>query len=114
VSNDKLTTALRVLKGTPKHGDSALCATCNHAQIIEGQAESQRVTLCGYTSERVRWPVVRCTMYDDKRIPPLREMKEIAWMLVTKKAGRDIGFMSAREFKQHQKEREDELEDIPE
>jgi len=37
--------------------------------------------------------------YDDKRLPSLYSMEKIAWILVTKTAGRQIGFVSAKEFR---------------
>lgn len=91
---------LKVHGGTPIHGTS-LCNTCRRAHRIQGMADSQEIVLCcgGSAEKRINFPVASCSLYDDQRVPSLYEMKEIAWQIVTK-PDRQIGFVSAKEFKQ--------------
>jgi hypothetical protein len=103
---------IKIQHGTPKHGET-LCSTCRNAVILKGMAESEELTTCnrlnGWNSERVPFPVSQCSEYDDKRHPSKYDMEKIAWVLVTKKAGREVGFVSAKEYKA-KVEREEENE----
>lgn len=91
---------IKVYGGTSIHGNS-LCNTCRNAHRVRGLAESQEMVFCSANSsheKRVPFPISKCSMYDDERLPSLYEMKEIAWQIVTK-PNRQIGFVSAKEFK---------------
>lgn len=92
---------VKVKNGTPK-GSENLCVTCREAQIIRGYSESQVQFFCGayYPRQRVRFPVLECSAYDDKRIASKCDMEKIAWILLTKKAGRSIGFVTFAQFRQ--------------
>lgn len=85
MSNDK------VINGTPK-GFASLCSTCRRAQVIRGLNMQQR-TFCsaGSTSMAVTFPVESCSAYDDKRIPALYQMEEIAWQVRSRNRG-PVGF----------------------
>ncbi len=98
-----------VQNGTPV-GDESLCNTCTNARVIKGYSDTERITVCDWGSETMKVPfrVRECSGYSDRRIPPLYEMKQIAWMLVSKGAGRNIGFVSAAEFQKLQNEDENE------
>jgi len=84
----------KVYGGTPLGGESR-CDTCSNARIIQGYAESERLVFCHatYPVTRVPFKVSECTMYDDKRLPNLEDLKEIAWQLRTKRAGSKAGFV---------------------
>jgi hypothetical protein len=89
-----------VYGGTPV-GTESKCDSCIHSRVIRGYAESEHVTLCDRVWEqpiRMHFKVRECSDYSDKRLPSVEEMKKIAWMLVTKSAGKPIGFVSAEEF----------------
>jgi hypothetical protein len=47
----------------------------------------------------VQQPILACNTYDDRRLPSRYDMEQIAWVLVTNKAGKAIGFVSAEDFK---------------
>src|SRR5260370_29453935 len=81
-------------------GVETLCATCRCAHIVKGFRVSEKEIFCRYlTDDRpVRFPVSQCNSYDDRRIPSKRDMEQIAWILLTKKAGRTIGFVTAKQF----------------
>ena len=70
-----------------------LCKTCRNAMLVEGHAVGQTQVKCLCLDEVIPWPVRRCSQYNDKRLPMLAAMEQIAWVLVSKKAGREIGFV---------------------
>jgi hypothetical protein len=86
--------AIKVKDGTP------LCATCRSARIVKGFSTSQIEFYCGasYPERRVPFLVAECSAYDDTRIVSRRDMEKIGWILVTKTAGRSIGFVTAEQF----------------
>ena len=45
----------KVYGGTPV-GDESRCDTCTHARIIEGYAESERITFCDAMYDPIRIP----------------------------------------------------------
>jgi hypothetical protein len=53
----------------------------------------------------MKWDVAECNRYDDRTKPSLQDMHMIAWQLVTKKTGKDIGFVSAEDFKRMEEEK---------
>ena len=93
---------LKVIRGT-RSGDR-LCDTCRKAYLIRGPGESQEAIECSVLSRTPRWPVVECSMYDDKRMVSLREMRETAWVLTGEVKGK-VGFLRSSEWvKKHQDE----------
>jgi len=89
----------------------SMCDTCVYARLIKGHAESEQITICDRWFEPMRVPfqVRECSDYEDRRLPDVEEMKEIAWMLVSKnRPGHEIGFISAKEFQELQDEDEDQ------
>lgn len=90
--------------GTP------LCRTCRKAQIVTGSSLSQKEIWChagGMEPHVLKFEAYECSEYDDKRLPSKWDMEQIAWVFVTNVAGRAIGFVSAKEYKEKYK-REDE------
>ena len=100
----------KVYVGTPVGGESR-CDTCSNARIIQGYAESERLVFCDamYQTTRVPFKVNECSMYDDKRLPNLGEMRKLAWELRTKSAGNQAGFVV---FSAPVKSHDDDDEDI--
>ncbi len=90
---------IKVKDGTPQ-GAETLCVTCRWAHIVKGFRASEKEIFCRYLADDrpVRFPVSQCNSYDDRRIPSKRDMEQIAWILLTKKAGRTIGFVTAKQF----------------
>ncbi|HTC94515.1 MAG TPA: hypothetical protein VK699_13835 [Terriglobales bacterium] len=91
---------LKVQNGTPV-GNESMCSTCRYARIIKGFSESEEIVFCelSYQSFRVPFRVRECSEYDDKRLPRRYEMEKIAYILLSKTVGRDIGFVTPNEFK---------------
>jgi len=91
---------IKIKDGTPQ-GAESLCVTCRWALIVKGFSASQVQTRCRwlYRDLLVPFPVSECSSYDDKRIPSKCDMEKIAWVLLTKKACRTIGFVTAKQFR---------------
>ena len=98
---EKHMVTIKVKDGTPEGGQS-LCTTCRWAHIVKGFGVSQEKIHCCWLAydPPVPFPVSQCSSYDDKRIPSKRDMEKIAWILMTKKAGRTIGFVTAKQFRE--------------
>src|SRR5436853_5215971 len=71
------------------------------ARIIQGYAESEKIVLCTslYDPIRIPFKVSQCSDYDDKRLPSVQRMEEIAWFLRSKSAGNTAGFVCAADVK---------------
>jgi hypothetical protein len=90
---------VKIKDGTPEGGQS-LCVTCRWAHIVKGFSASQQIVRCRWIADDplVQFPVSQCSSYDDRRLPCKRDMEKIAWILLTKTAGRNIGFVTAKRF----------------
>lgn len=71
----------KVIGGTPVGGRS-MCATCRFAQNMRG-INMQEETRClrMQPALRIVFPVATCNGYDDKRMPSLYDMEQIAWSI---------------------------------
>ena len=92
---------IKIKDGTPQ-GTETLSVTCRWAHIVKGFSASQEQIRCRWLSYHpfVPFPVSQRSSYDDKRLPSKCDMEKIAWVLLTKKAGRTIGFVTAKQFRQ--------------
>jgi hypothetical protein len=92
---------VKIKDGTPE-GAQSLCVTCRWAHIVKGFSASQETIRCRWLSNDplVKFPVSQCNSYDDRRLPTKCDMEKIAWILLTKKAGRTIGFVTAKQFRE--------------
>lgn len=88
--------------GTPLHGKS-LCDTCSNAHIVKGAADSQRSVVCEavyYRPQVVPFAtVVECSHYNDITKSSLYDMKKMAYVLVTDKLGKPMGFKQNNDFR---------------
>ena len=91
--------AIKIEDGTPE-GTQPLCVTCRWGHIVKWVRVSQEIIRCVWLAKSpvIEFPVSRCSFYDDKRHPSKRDMESIAWILLTKKTGRTIGFVTAKQF----------------
>src|SRR5207249_3629993 len=98
---EKSMVTIKVKDGTPQ-GAETLCVTCRWARIVKGFSLSQEEIHCGWLwrNPLVQFPVSQCSTYDDKRLPSKCDMEKIAWILLTKKTGRTIGFVTAKQFRE--------------
>jgi hypothetical protein len=91
----------RINGGTPEEGVS-LCVTCSYGLVRRGFSAAQEEIVCRVTrpTERVPFRVRECSEYEDRRLPNLYSMQKIAWVLLTKSAGRSIGFVTSDRFRE--------------
>jgi hypothetical protein len=84
----------KVYGGTPV-GNESRCDTCVNARIIQGYAESEKIVFCNSLWDPIRIPfsVRQCSAYEDKRLPDIEDLEEIAWQLRSKSAGKRAGFI---------------------
>ena len=92
---------IRIKGGTPEDGTS-LCGTCSYGLVRRGYSAAKEEILCRATrpTERVPFRVRECSEYTDRRLPSLYSMEKIAWVLLTKSAGRSIGFVTSDRFRE--------------
>jgi hypothetical protein len=91
---------IKVKGGTPEEGVS-LCVSCSWGVVRKGYRASEEEVFCRMIEPNTRVPytVQECSAYSDRRIPSLYFMEKTAWVLLTKKAGRTIGFVTSEEFR---------------
>jgi len=96
----KFMVSIRVKGGTPEEGVS-LCVSCSWGVVRKGYRAAEEEVFCRMIEPNVRVPytVRECSAYSDRRIPSLYFMEKTAWVLLTKKAGRTIGFVTSEEFR---------------
>jgi len=92
---------VRVKGGTPEESGS-LCATCSWGVVRKGYAAAEEETSCRMLepNRRVPFRIRECSSYADRRLPTLYSMEKIAWVLLTKSAGRSIGFVTGDRFRE--------------
>ena len=89
---------VKIQAGTRSDG-TRLCDTCHSGTIMRGAADSDETVYCSQINQRlVPTRVVECNRYQDRTKPTLWDMEQIAWILVTRGAGKQIGFMSAADW----------------
>ena len=83
----------KVRGGTPKT-TASLCMSCRNCHAIRGVNFEERI-FCYRMSpptNEVHFPVVECTQFDDKRVPSLYDMEQIAWHVKSRNRGQ-VGFV---------------------
>lgn len=87
----------KVFGGTPR-GFQSLCKTCRNAQRMTG-LNLQEVVFCQALarSPAITFPVETCSLYDDRRLPSLQRMQEIAWEVQSRNRGA-VGFAGGRDM----------------
>ena len=87
---------VKIRGGTANHGEPSLCLTCRYATIVKGLSQHDEIVECAqlsYGRNRIAFPVTTCTEYSDRRLPSLRAMEEIAWILRSDPKKNTIGFV---------------------
>lgn len=88
----------RVYGGTEKQGEN-LCLACDHAQVVEGARDKmifcRQLAVYAADHATIRFPVLRCTDFQNKNTPSRHDFEEIAWKLEIK-GGRVIGFKAPK------------------
>ena len=94
--------SFKIRGGTTTDASESLCTTCRNATIVRGPRLEHDIVECGMLTghrRRITFPVTFCTDYSDRRLPTLRSMEEIAWVLRTDNRTKKIGFVPARKLK---------------
>lgn len=109
---ESVVVTIRVKGGTPEEG-SSLCVSCSWGTVRSGFRAAEVETFCRIVehSPHVPFKVRECSSYEDRRIPSLYRMEKIGWVLLTKSAGRSIGFVTSAKFRELEG---DDAEIIPE
>ena len=107
---------VKIRGGTTDHGEPSLCLTCRYATIVKGSTLSDEIVECTQLSHgrnRIDFPVTNCSDYSDRRLPSLRAMEEIAWVLRSDPKKKEIGFVKRSELTRRERFAldEDPLED---
>jgi hypothetical protein len=83
---------------TPNLSNPSLCRSCTRGMQIQGAADSQEVNYCRSLEKAIRWHVTKCSGYNDKRLPDINDLKQIAWDIIDK-GGKKIGFRTPEDRK---------------
>ena len=92
---------VKVRGGTANLGEPSLCLTCRHATIVKGATLRDEIVECAqlsYGRNRIAFRVTTCTEYADRRLPSLRAMEEIAWVLRSDVKNNEVGFVKRSEL----------------
>jgi hypothetical protein len=88
-----------------KEADSAngasLCYSCNWGHVVRGYRDTDEIVQCmrPYLEIRIPFPVRECSSYKHKNSPSMEDMEKSAWILLTKRIERRLGFIKADEFR---------------
>lgn len=91
---------IRVKDGTPT-GSTSLCYSCTWGHVMRGFRESQEIVYCTrfYPDVRVPFPVRECSNYCNKNHPSKDDMEKTAWILLTKRIERNVGFVKIGDYR---------------
>lgn len=87
------TMVLKIQNGTISDAGVSLCTTCTNATIAKGSGLAEELIYCSSLRSKLRFKVFKCSGYEDKRLPSLYEMQQLAWTLQTDRT-KKIGFQS--------------------
>lgn len=84
---------LKIHQGTGRLTGVNLCRSCSNAMVREDQQGEQIFCQAvGIAGAMVRSNVRTCSMYNNKALPSMYDLRQIAWTLRTENDGRKIGF----------------------
>ncbi len=90
-------------------GSESLCLTCAYSHVVQGFVESQQLIVCKcvYPPWKVAFAVRKCSGYANRCAPNVEEMREIAHVLVRGQRGKQVGFVTADQYRELEIEDED-------
>jgi len=88
----------KVIGGTPRSDRASMCLTCRLAWHMK-TVNLGEIIICRAIGQglRITAPVVECITYDDKRVPSLYDMEQVAWEVKSRNRGA-VGFGGARDL----------------
>jgi hypothetical protein len=91
---------VKVRGGTVNHGEPSLCSSCRYALVVKGARLGDEIVRCTNlgTETRLPFPVTSCSAYEDRSMPSLWNMEQIAWVLRSSPGGKKVGFVEARKL----------------
>lgn len=91
-----------IYAGKPEAPRGSLCSLCVYGGVVRGHSENEQITICRryWDPIAIRFAVKDCSEYADRRLPDVEDMKKVAWMLVTNKPGRTLGFVNAEQYRE--------------
>ena len=86
--------SVKVKDGTPLHGPP-LCESCVNAHIEQGYGSNELMIFCQATwpEHRVRFRVRACSGYLETKRQSLKQMEDMAWVLMPREGKRIAGFV---------------------
>lgn len=101
-----MATRLKVLNGTRSLLAPRLCDSCEYGVVRKGASESDEHVFCNHIRRGVKIRVVECNQYQDRALPSLWDMRQIAWVLQTDSKRQKVGFMRAKEWERKYEDEE--------
>lgn len=98
--------SIKVINGTRPGDGKSLCTSCRYGKFAKGESESEVHFDCdGFTEAPKFKKITECNQYVNKSLPSMRDMQDLAWILVTDRNRQKIGFQQAKEWrKENQRE----------
>ncbi len=85
---------ITIKNGTPTGTDS-ICLRCKHVHMQRGYRETEEQIFCNFVWETLRlipFRVRECTDFQERDVPSVADMKEIALMISPSSSAKSAGF----------------------
>ena len=94
-----MSTSYKGIRGGTISGDP-LCRTCRQSQYVQGQSLSDCHLYCHAITptKQLSSEAYECGMYEDKRLPQMYQLEQIAWIFAKDVKTKRIGFKSPEEL----------------
>ena len=86
------------INGATTSDQEHLCKTCTNGCVIK-LTNNSMYTYCHNIGNYIKSNVAECGAYYNKTLPSKQSLYETAWILETKKTGREIGFKKYTDWK---------------
>lgn len=92
---------IQIQGGTRSDSDPFLCRSCRFGRVAEdsGGRIFADCLVNGVAATPIKIRVIECTKYQNRSLPSLTDLYEMAWVLETSKNQRGVGFLPWKEYK---------------